>query len=98
MDPKIRTSFAAKALCRSLAWRENCSDGETTETWLISDWRDPGLDGISRGATAVSLSGMYKAWGDGGPGEPLANLDWGGGVGNAFGGIAGELSLKAVLI
>ena len=91
-------SFAANALCRSWAWRENCSAGETTESWLVSDCRDPGLDGISGGTTAVFVFGMCKGSGTGHPGEPTANLDCGGGVGNAFGGIAGEASIKAAWI
>jgi hypothetical protein len=78
-------SFAAKAWCRLLACSENCSE-----------WGDPGLDVISGGAIAVSLLGMCG--GNGRPGEPISNLDCGGGVSKAFGGMAGDLSIKAALI
>ncbi len=47
--------------------------------------------------TAVSLLGMCKIWDTGRLGELSVSLDCGGGVGNAFGGIAGDPSIKAAL-
>ena len=55
------------------------------------------MEGTKEGTVTCSLCGMCRICDTGRAGEPRACLDCGGGVGNAFGGIEEEASLKAVL-
>lgn len=57
------------------------------------DCRDVGRDGFSE--AKCSLAVICNEWGIGRADESRTALDCGGGVGNAFGGMAGEPSVSA---